>query len=63
MNAPLVKVGTAIINLDAIAACHWDNGKPFVYFIGGRFIQVWARTPSGFRGCWKARRSMFATAI
>lgn len=41
MNAPLVKVGTAIINLDAIAATHWDNGKLFVYLIGGRFVQVY----------------------
>lgn len=36
----LVKIGHHVINLDAIAAAHWEGAKLFVHFNGGRFLQL-----------------------
>ncbi|HZZ44037.1 MAG TPA: hypothetical protein VFE58_13965 [Tepidisphaeraceae bacterium] len=33
----LVRAGEKILNLAAVSAAHWDQGKLYVYFSGGRF--------------------------
>lgn len=33
----LVRVGDKLLNLLAVTAAHWDQGKLYVYFEGGRF--------------------------
>jgi hypothetical protein len=33
----LVRVGQKVLNLAEVSAAHWDQGKFYVYFSGGRF--------------------------
>jgi len=33
-----VRVGQHVVNLDAVASCHWEGSKLFVHLAGGRFL-------------------------
>lgn len=43
----LVKVGESIINVDAVAGCHWEKEKLFVHFVGGRFESLKGQSADG----------------
>jgi hypothetical protein len=38
MPVVFVQVGQHVVNLAAIAGCHWESTKLFVHYIGGRFV-------------------------
>lgn len=35
-----VKIGTHIVNLDAVSSVHWEQDKLYVHQVGGRFLTL-----------------------
>ena len=42
MDDRLLRVGEKVVNLADVSAAHWDDGKLYVYFQGGRFTSFGA---------------------
>lgn len=40
MDGTLVKVGTYLVNLAAVASAHWEKDRLFVHLSGGRFLAL-----------------------
>jgi hypothetical protein len=38
MNERVVKCGDHVLNLDAVAAAHWERATLYVHLLGGRFV-------------------------
>lgn len=39
-NNDRVRVGSHLVDLDAVASAHWEGHKLFVYLVGGRWITL-----------------------
>ena len=59
----LVCVGRRVINLDAIAGCHWEGQKLVVHFIGGRFELLTGEAADRFFGAIVSRARDLSEAV
>ena len=40
MTNSLVRVGQHVLNVDHVAAAHWENGELFIHFVGDQFARL-----------------------
>jgi hypothetical protein len=48
MSNRLVRIGVHIINLDAIAACHWEGRRLVVRYLGGGYEMLEGKPARSF---------------